>query len=405
MENILCARDNQLNNNTMKILFVASIDPWSKNPSGIRGYFYGLLKQYVNESMDVTLLGYSEHSENKTLYLSKFNFINVFDKIMFFSSSQILFFIALFLKSMTLSFKHFFSDYDLIHVQRIDLALPFILFTNKPIICTLHGKGSEQALDKNGKIVHELYKIIEKIVSYRLSHAIAVSDDIKNFYILNYPWISDRISVVYNGVDTIIFKPHNKKILRRKYGLTKYKKIILYMGRFHAEKNLEFLISSFDHMIKGKIKFSVNLILVGQGETKESMIKTINEKRLNSIVTIMNPVEDWMVPELINCADVFVLSSIVEGFPLMVLQALACGVPVVSTNVGDVSRVVVNNKTGFIVNQLSIDKFSDQLKYCLENSDSYSEECQKMAYKYSWKNVSNFNLHIYSHLIESFRNT
>ena len=198
----------------MKVLFVGKIDPWCSTPCGIRGYFQGLVKPYFKKGIEVTLISTSPNPSQdcprgedpvdkrcKPLFLRQllkfefskvpdgalateslggtqagvlsssrrglelvsvkgsansdvnlFSFVNLSDREMV-SRSQSLFIVALNVKSLVLKIRGFFSSFDLIHVQRIDQALPFIFF-NKPVICTLHGKGSAQALEKNGKIVH-----------------------------------------------------------------------------------------------------------------------------------------------------------------------------------------------------------------------------------------------------------
>jgi len=440
----------------MKVLFVGKIDPWCSTPCGIRGYFQGLVKPYFKKGIEVTLMGTSpspfqdcSRGEDpidkrcKPLFLRQllkfvfskvpdgalateplggtqagvlpssrrglelvsvkgsansdvnlFSFVNVSDREMV-SRSQSLFIVALNAKSLVLNMRGFFSSFDLIHVQRIDQALPFIFF-NKPVICTLHGKGSEQALEKNGKIVHLVYTLVERFAISRLDHAIAVSDDIYNFYASKYPRSSNKISVIGNGVDTAVFKPRDRQEVRKKYGFSPHEKIILYLGRFHEEKNLKMLVLSFDRLIKAGNLEPLRLVLVGEGNTKNQILEMIRDRNLATKVTILPPVSDSEVPEIICCADVFALTSLVEGFPLVVLQALACGVPIVSTNVGDVHKVVKNDETGLIVDDFSDESFAYCLRRVIENSNRYAANCVRLAHQYSWEEVSNQNIKIYN---------
>lgn len=448
----------------MKVLFVGKIDPWCSIPCGIRGYFQGLVKPYFKKGIDVTLMGASpspsqecSRSEDpaikrrKPLFLRQlrqhlkfefskasagalttepsgrtqarvlpssqrdlelmsvkessnfsvplFRFINVSDSELV-SHSQCLFIVALNVKSLVLKIQGFFSSFDLIHVQRIDQALPFILF-NKPVICTLHGKGSEQALEKNGKIVHLVYSLVERFAISRLDYAIAVSDDIYNFYASKYPRSSNKMSVIGNGVDTAVFKPRDREEVRKKYGFSPHEKIILYLGRFHEEKNLKMLVSSFDRLVKAGSLEPIRLVLVGDGNMKNQILEMIRDRNLATRVTILPPLPDSEVPEIICCANVFALTSLVEGFPLVVLQALACGVPIVSTNVGDVRKVVKNDETGHIVDDFSDESFARCLAKVIENSDKYAANCIRLAHQNSWEEVSNQNIKIYNLVLNS----
>jgi glycosyltransferase involved in cell wall biosynthesis len=440
----------------MKVLFVGKIDPWCSTPCGIRGYFRGLVKPYSKKGIDVTLIGTSSSPSRecprgedsverryKPLFLRQllkfefskapdgvlateslgggqarvlspsreglglvsvkgsaysnanlFRFVNVSHYEMV-SRSQSLFIVALNVKSLVLKIRGFFSNFDVIHVQRIDQALPFIFF-NKPVICTLHGKGSEQALEKNGKIVHIVYALVERFAISRLDHAIAVSEDIYNFYASKYPSSSNKMSVIGNGVDTAVFKPRGRQEVRKKYGFSPHEKIILYLGRFHEEKNLKMLVSSFDRLVKAGSLEPLRLVLVGEGNTKNQIMEMIRDKNLADKVTILPPVSDSEVPEVICCADVFALTSLVEGFPLVILQALACGIPIVSTNVGDVHKVVKNEETGLIVDDFSDESFARCLGRVIENANRYAANCVRLAHQNSWEEVSKKNIKVYN---------
>lgn len=330
--------------------------------------------------------------------VNQFSFVNVYHHKMY-SRSQALFIATLNIKSLLLKIKGFYSDFDLIHVQRIDQAIPFV-FLKKSVICTLHGKGSEQALDKYGKLIYLIYTAVERFALSKVDYAIAVSDDICKFYVSKYPWSSNKILVIGNGVDTSVFKPRNKDNVRQKYGFSSHEKIILYLGRFHEEKNLKLLISAFDRLSGSSNLKNLRLVLVGEGNTGKQISNMVKERNLTKRVTFLPPVLDSEVPEIICCADVFALTSVVEGFPLVILQALACGVPVVSTNVGDVHRVVKNYETGFLVNDFSDKTFAECLEKAFLNIINLRENATKVAKKNSWEFVANENINLYNKVLK-----
>lgn len=382
----------------MKVLFVGKIDPWTLMPCGIRGYFFGLLDPYLKMGLNIKLIGLSSCATPKNEPKASFQFINILGVLRKFANSQAAFIILLYLKSFLFKLRGFFFDVDIIHIQRIDQALPFLFF-DKPVVCTFHGKGSEQALDKYGYAVYSIYNWVEKIVASRINHAIAVSEDIKEFYVSRYPGLSEKISVIYNGVDLSIFKERDKSELRARYGFDSKEKMILYLGRFHEEKNLVFLVSSFNELLKNRGMQDARLVLIGEGKTKGQLIELVKKYGIQDKVTFMDSVKDFQVPEIICCADVFALSSRVEGFPLVVLQSLACGIPVVSTNVGDVSKVVINSKTGFVVDEFSEVMFANRLKAVLLNSNIFTKNCIEVAKQNSWDEVAMKNLEIYKKML------
>ena len=94
-------------------------------------------------------------------------------------------------------------------------------------------------------------------------------------------------------------------------------------------------------------KSDVVLLLVGQGSLMEEVKKLASELKLEDKVRFLGVRRD--VPYLMNAADAYVMSSAWEGMPMVLLEAGACGLPVVATDVGGNSEVVLNGKTGFIV--------------------------------------------------------
>ena len=348
--------------------------------------------------LNIKLIGLSSCVTPKNEPKASFQFINILGVLRKFANSQAAFIIHLYLKSFLFKLRGFFFDVDIIHIQRIDQALPFLFF-DRPVVCTFHGKGSEQALDKYGYVVYSIYNWVEKMVASRINYAIAVSEDIKEFYVSRYPGLSEKISVIYNGVDLSIFKERDKSELRARYGFDSKEKMILYLGRFHEEKNLVFLVSSFNELLKNRGMQDARLVLIGEGKTKGQLIELVKKYGIQDKVTFMDSVKDFQVPEIICCADVFALSSRVEGFPLVVLQSLACGIPVVSTNVGDVSKVVINSKTGFVVDEFSEVVFANRLKAVLLNSNTFTKNCIEVAKQNSWDEVAMKNLEIYKKML------
>lgn len=152
-----------------------------------------------------------------------------------------------------------------------------------------------------------------KMVGKYATHALACSDAARNFLYGNGG------EVCYNAVDYQKFKPANENIYY-KYGLGKNKRYFLFVGRFTKQKNVGFLLSLCEAMKKNE---TVRFMLVGYGQQKESLERTITEKGLNN-VTILPP--DSNVPELLSVSSAFLLPSLYEGLPITLIEAQAVGV-------------------------------------------------------------------------------
>ncbi len=138
------------------------------------------------------------------------------------------------------------------------------------------------------------------------------------------------------------------------------------------------------------------LILLGEGPEEERLRKIVKTQRIDG-VTFMKPVKHDDIPEIINCADVLTLCSLFEGMPTVVLEALACGVPVVSTDVGDVNKVVVDGKTGQLVKHRNPESLKNAILKVIRNQGiSYIDSCVSVAERYSWDNISQRIMEVYA---------
>jgi len=363
----------------MDVVIVSAVDPRTPKPSGTRSYVMNIIRILSKKGINISLIGIAH--DGKLEHTDKgYNFIPIVKngKI---SSYRFLF--NLLIKAPFLDI----PQSAIIHTQRVDDTLPFIFFfRNNPKVLTAHGRGykGEWILDK-GKIISTIIDIIEKFVIKRVDKIIAVDERTKSYYVNNFPRIRDKVIMIPVGIDTEMFKPMDKIALREKYQLNKANKVILYVGRYKKEKGLDLLIKAF-RKVQNEIP-NCKLVLVGDGPEKQDLLKVTLGLELKDIV-FMDPLEHDKIPEIMNCADVFALCSLYEGMPTVVLEALACGVPVVSTDVGGVYKVVRDGKTGYIVKSRTADAIASKLIEALNNGHKFKENCVKMAKEYSWGKIT-----------------
>lgn len=196
----------------------------------------------------------------------------------------------------------------------------------------------------------------------------------------------EKLNIIYNGIDTEEFFP-SKKIrekMRNDYKV-KEKFVWLAVGRMHEAKNYNLLINSFKKV--SEYNNSV-LFIVGEGRGQESEYKKlINKLGLEKKIFLVGNKSN--INDFMNMSDAFVLSSKWEGMPNALIEASACEVPAVATNVGGVSEILENNKTGYIVKSDNIDDFSNSMIYLLK----LSEERRKVMGINSRNNIiENFSI-------------
>lgn len=211
----------------------------------------------------------------------------------------------------------------------------------------------------------------------------------------------DRIAVVPNGVDFNLFKPNydEAKIneIKNKYKIGA--PYFLYLGTLEPRKNLIRLISAYNNYIKLTAS-STLLVLVGQkGWMYDEIFEKVREFKLEKKVIFTGYVEDYEAPLLINGAIAFCFPSLYEGFGMPPLEAMACGVPVLTSNVSSLPEVV--GDAAILVNPYSEEEITSGL-IKLSNDEKLRKELSKkglkQAKRFSWDNAATILNNIYKEL-------
>jgi len=187
----------------------------------------------------------------------------------------------------------------------------------------------------------------------------------------------DKFIDIPCGVNHLLFKPRYKdKSIIGQYDLYN-KKIILFVGaldKAHYFKGINVLIQAVNKL-SGSDDFRV--LIVGDGELRETYQGMVSNLGLNRKIIFLGFVADNLLPKFYNLADIFVLPSIdkSEAFGVVSLEAMASGVPVVSSDLAGVRSVIGKREAGVLVKPGDVDKLANTLKYLLDNPT----ECQQMG--------------------------
>ncbi len=197
----------------------------------------------------------------------------------------------------------------------------------------------------------------------------------------------DNVSIVSfpTHVDMNIFFPSDKIKMREIFNLSKRKKILVTTGRIHWAKGWKFLIDAF-YLFLQREPNSL-FIFVGDGEDRIFLEKEITKKNIQDKVIITGFKEQDLVAKYIQCADVFVMGSLKEGWSTSLIEALACAKPIVSTQVSSADTIIRNNKNGFIVKQNDIMGFVTGIEKALLLKNVLEYSVNEIE-KYSLKNLS-----------------
>lgn len=265
---------------------------------------------------------------------------------------------------------------DIVHIQAISAALPGLfskILLRKPYV--IWAQGSDVYLP--GKFT----KLISKTVMKNASVVIALSEDMKRK--INDIYTGKNIIILPNGIELEAFK---EVYARKQYHKTG--KTIIFVGTLRPVKGLNYLIKAMS--IIHKKSSDVNLLIVGDGPDREKLQTLVQDLNLQDCIFFAGRVSNDKIPEYMAQADIFALPSLSESFGIVNIEAMASGLPIVTTNVGGLPEIVKNGENGFVVESKNPEAFAEKILLILNNSEleeKISERNREKAKEYSWDKV------------------
>lgn len=195
--------------------------------------------------------------------------------------------------------------------------------------------------------LHTKYFLRRTQIAWSLKHAgkILVVSDAMRRQVHELVIENTKIKVIPNGVDTANFYPMDQRWARKRLGLDPCPKIILYVGRLSEEKGLTTLIEAFSKLPYRQDRL---LVIVGSGDMQARCQALVMTLCLNQYVIFVGERPHHEIPFWVNASDVICLPSFREGWPNVVMEALACGKPVVASNVGGVPEILTSEALGIL---------------------------------------------------------
>jgi len=213
-----------------------------------------------------------------------------------------------------------------------------------------------------------------------------------NFIKENLKIDKNKIYFIHDSIDIKIFKPRIKK---KKYD-------IILAARLTGLKRIDIFLEVIN-LVKKKIP-SINVALLGEGEERENLISLSKKLELDKSIDFLGFQKN---PEKVyQESKIFVLTSATEGISTASLEAMACGLPVVASNVGDMSEVVINNQTGYLVNDYNnLNDFAENIIKILFSKKLYNKmsknSIELIKERYTFANATKF---WDSFIIKNFQN-
>ncbi len=207
--------------------------------------------------------------------------------------------------------------------------------------------------------------------------------------IYNVP--EDNISVISCGVNVNTFHPIGRRLAREQAGLSN-EKLVLFVGRITPLKGIDRLMKAFARIQQ---KNGTRLVIVGGDNADKQELEQLNHLSqklgITGVVAFLGTVKHELMPAFYNAADICVVSSLYESFGLVALEALACGTPVVATDVGNLKNIIQHGVTGYIVPAHSAEGLNERISEVLawpERTREQSEKISRSMAAFSWANIA-----------------
>ena len=248
-------------------------------------------------------------------------------------------------------FRQAIKKCDLVHAHghvyiSSSLAGIFAKKYKKPFIVTQHNTFIDYRSWLN-LIEHLNDYIIGKSVIKRADRILTVSKETMK-YVLRLGADISKTSLMYNGVDPNCFSSLEKGECRKSLGLPQERKIILSVRRLVYKNGLDTLIESA--YLATKNKKDLLFVITGKGPSRELIEQRIKQLGIEKNIMLTGFVPDELLPSYYHAADYFILPSASgEGLPLVLFEAMACGLPIIATIVGGTPEIIENMKNGILV--------------------------------------------------------
>ena len=194
-----------------------------------------------------------------------------------------------------------------------------------------------------------------------------------------------KVLTIPNGVDVKLFNIEERDGARKKLGLAHKNKLILYVGNLQSEKGVQHLLEATQRLMDFSDE-DFKLFLVGDGPLRKELADWCSARGLGKNIQFQGAVPNEQVPLWMNAADVLCLPSIREGHPNVIMEAKACGTPVVGTDVGAVPEMVTPY-SGLVVRRTDSSDLARSLLKAL-NTKWDRQKIRESVCKYSWADCS-----------------
>lgn len=256
------------------------------------------------------------------------------------------------------------------------LGLCANLLFNIPYVISLRGgdvPGTDRSLDR----IHKILKPIRRLIYGKSLAIIANSNGLREFAKKADPF---EVSTIFNGIDTEYFQPADHQFKKNLFSF-------IFVGRLSTQKNIHFLLEQIEKLRK-KTEIPFNLKLVGDGPLKDELRSYAKTLGISDIIKWHGWLDKNNILKQLQNSDCLINPSFCEGMPNAVLEAMACGVPVIASNVAGNNSLVIDGKNGFLFDLNDKNELLSKLTEAVNEPDKQKQMGKNarrfVVSKYSW---------------------
>lgn len=190
-----------------------------------------------------------------------------------------------------------------------------------------------------------------------------------------------NVEIIPNGVDTDKFKPNyeQRHILRNTYGVT-HQKVLMSVGRVVGLKGFQLTIQALHNLP------DFYYIIIGDGDYLKNLKQLAQELNVESRILFLGEIDNESLPKFLNIGDIFIQPSIGnEAFGITIIEAMACGIPVIASQNGGIVDIVEEDKNGYLFEINNKDEMVAKIYQCFLKKDELSVNAIKRAHDFTWE--------------------
>ena len=225
-----------------------------------------------------------------------------------------------------------------------------------------------------------LLSMISKPILQNADVVLALTEDMKKEMQRVFP---REVFVIPNGISLERFKVSSGHEGKRST------RTLIFVGRLHPVKGIQYLIEAMA-IVYQKIP-DIKLVIVGDGVERPTLEKQVKELDLNECIQFLGQVPQEKMPDIMHQADILVLPSLSEGFPTVLLEAMASGLPIIATSVRGIPDLIDDGINGYLVNTKKSGEMADRILTLMLNDDVRKEMSvnnREKAKMFTWDKVA-----------------